>query len=151
MSGDAQPPPVLHRSFLVFQHIASKLRKTHYKSSFESDVAAGFDIMLQGKTLRDWAPNLLTLLGKDITSTCSPSSSYSTCAASKSTLSTPIFESKLLVDCAAASDAPQLFNMSPAVVERVLQDQTPLTFNEALKSDLALSTAAAQVLNTYDE
>ena len=142
MSGDAQPPPALHRSFLVFQHIASKLRKTHYKSSFESDVAAGFDIMLQGKTLRDWAPNLLTLLGKDITSTCSPSSSSSTRASSKTTLSTPIFESKLLVDCAAAADAPYFFDMSSAVVERVLQDHSPLSFNEALKSDLALSTAA---------
>ena len=148
MSGDAQPPPVLHRSFLVFQHIASKLRKTSYKSSSASDVAAGFEIMLQGKTLRDWAPNLLTLLAKDITSSFTSLSSCSTFGESKIIRTVPLFDSTLIIDCAAAADTPKLLDISPPARERVLAEQTPFTFSGLLQKDFENAQVAINT-NSY--
>ena len=139
MSGDARPPPVLHRGFLGFNNLVYKLRKAANKVAFEQDVAAGFQIMIDGKTSRSWMANLLTLIGKDITSSSSPSSSYVTYTGSKSSLAQPSFDSKLIVDCASAAATGMALDMSPAVVERVLADHTPLEFNEALKADVALA------------
>ena len=86
MPGDEQAPPVLHRGFLGFNNLVYKLQKAANKVAFEQDVAAGFQIMIDGKTARPWMANLLTLLGKDITSASSPSSSYVTYTGSKSSL-----------------------------------------------------------------
>ena len=137
MSGDERAPAVFHRGFLGFNHLAHKLRKASNKATITQNIYEGFEVMIQGKTARSWMANLLTLVGKDLTSSSSPSSSYITYSGSKSSLSTPSFDSKLIIDCAAAASTGEVSAMSPAVMERVLADQTPLTFNEALKADAA--------------
>ena len=62
MASDERAPPKLHRGFLGLNHLAYKLRKAANKVTFERDVYAGFEIMIQGKTSRSWMSNLLTLM-----------------------------------------------------------------------------------------